>query len=114
MSSSRFLNPTSPGGLLSPSGGVTLTATELLDVQKIGANTFFYDNEQPSEIPNGSTFVFHTLHTIKPLGNEVVTLNGIKQQGGGSDYTASGTNTITFVVAPVTGSIILISYRSQA
>ena len=111
---SRILNPTTPGGLLSPNMAGTMTPTELLNVQKIGADTFFYTNDVLIGTPNGVLKVFNTHYTIKPLGSEEIKINGIIQFGGGNDYTVSGTTTITFVDAPRTGDILLASYRSEA
>lgn len=121
MSSSRFLNPTTPGGLLSPGLG-GLTATEQLTVQNIANGTYFVENEVPSGTVNGvddgqgnisGNTVFTTANTVNPTSSIQVYLNGSRVKGGGVDYTFSSTNTITFVTAPLTGSILLVNYRRQ-
>lgn len=112
MSSSRYLNPTTPGGLLSP-GAKEFTATEELTLQNIANGTYFVENEVPSGTVNGSNAVFTTANTVNPTTSIIVTLNGAHQKPGGVDYTFSSTNTITFAVAPPTGSLLLVSYRRQ-
>lgn len=111
MGSSRFLNPTSPGGLLTQVGN-ELIPTELLMVQKMNAGTYFYENEVPSGTVNGVNTVFTTANVVKPTGSIEVYVNGQLMKGSGIDYTFSSTNTITFVIAPPTSSIILVDYRS--
>jgi len=108
---SRFLNPIAPGGLLTATGR-EFTGNETLTVQKIAAGTYFYKNETPSGTVNGSNAVFTTANTVNPVTSINVYVNGQLMKAGGVDYTFSSTNTITFVVAPPTSSIILVDYIS--
>ncbi len=65
--------------------------------------------ENESANCNGATTVFTLDFT--PVANSIqVFLNGlIQEKGSGKDYTHSGTS-ITFVVAPLTGDILIIHY----
>lgn len=108
---SRFLNPIAPGGLLTATGR-EFTGNETLTLQKISAQTYFYENEVPSGTVNGSNAVFTTANTVNPTTSIDVYVNGQHMKAGGVDFTFSSTNTITFVIAPPTGSIILVDYRS--
>jgi len=66
-------------------------------------------NETPSGLVNGSNTVF-TLANTPQSGTEMVHLNGLLQEeGAGNDYTISAA-TITFVTAPITDDIILVTY----
>lgn len=66
------------------------------------------------EAPGGAINSANTAYTLAntPVaGSEEVYLNGVLQQsGGGNDYTISGLD-ITYLAAPDTGSIILVTYR---
>jgi len=74
------------------------------------SNTNFVDKEIPSGSINGSNTTF-VLANTPVSGSEHIYLNGLLQElGGGNDYTISGGN-ITFVVAPLTGEKIRVSYR---
>ncbi len=66
-------------------------------------------NETPSGTVNGSNAAFALANT--PVSGKVqVYRNGLLQiEGGSEDYTISG-GTITFVVAPSTGSKLRVSY----
>ena len=70
----------------------------------------FAENETPSGAINGSNTVFTLANTPNPASSLQVFLNGVYQTPGGEDYTLS-TNTITFVTAPPSGSIIRAFYR---
>lgn len=70
----------------------------------------FADNETPSGTINGSNVTFTLAHTPSPAGSLQLYLNGALQQAGGGDYTLA-TATITFVTAPLTGSILIAWYR---
>lgn len=75
-----------------------------------GDTTNFSTNEVPSGLINGSNKVFTLANTPTP-GSEEVYLNGLLQHAGaGNDYTISG-DTITFATAPLTGDVVLVSYR---
>jgi len=66
-----------------------------------------------SEVPTGDINGSNVTYTLAntPLANtDMVYLNGLLQERGvGDDYTISG-DTITFVVAPATGDILLVTY----
>lgn len=65
-------------------------------------------NEMPTGTINGTNDVFTLANT--PATNSLqVFLNGAYQTPGGEDYTLSG-STITFVNAPLTGSILRAFY----
>lgn len=74
--------------------------------------TRFVFGEVPDGTINGTNKVFTLANSV--LGNAIdVFLNGLIQKGGGEDYTLSDGNTITFVVAPPTGSILFVDYIKQ-
>lgn len=88
---------------ISATGVLTLTATAL-------GSTHFVDKATPSGTIDGSNVTF-TLASTPIVGSEHLYLNGILQNpGAGNDYTISGT-TITYLSAPITGSVLLVSYR---
>jgi hypothetical protein len=62
---------------------------------------------------DGSNTVFTLSSTPNPAGTETVFLNGILQEPNGEDYTISGA-TITFVVAPPSGSRIRVTYVNRS
>lgn len=73
------------------------------------AKTRIVTREVPTGLINGSNVTF-TLAFSAASGSEHVYLNGILQNvGGGNDYTISGA-TITFNAAPMTGSVLLVTY----
>lgn len=102
--------PTAPGGLLSPSSGDELTASEELVVQAISAGSYFVENEVPSGTVNGSNATFTLAGTPNPAGSLELKVNGQYLKAGGVDFTLAAA-TITMVTAPPTGSIILAGYR---
>lgn len=66
--------------------------------------------ETPSGTVNGSNTTFTLAHTPASNANVLLYLDGLFQrQGGGNDYTISGT-TITFVTAPATNQTIDADY----
>lgn len=96
-----------------------LTGDILLVDYSLSASTFvtpsesFVINELVNQTPNGSTTVF-TVDNAFISGSEQVYRDGQLLRGGGEDYTATpGTGTITFVTAPVTNSVILVTYRKN-
>lgn len=111
MPSSRLINPTTPGGLLSPSEGNELTPSEELVVQQIAAGNYFVENEVPSGDVDGVNTVFTLANAANPTTSVEVWLDGVKMKPGGVDYTFSGDDTITFVTAPLVGSLLLVNYR---
>lgn len=73
-------------------------------------NSNFVDRETPSGSINGSNSTFNLANT-PVAGSEHLYLNGILQQPGASnDYTISG-GTITMNTAPISGDVLLVSYR---
>ena len=71
----------------------------------------FSDNEVPSGTVNGINVTFTLANTPNPSTSAKGYVNGARQNpGGGNDFTISGA-TITFAVAPPTGSVILFDYR---
>lgn len=73
-------------------------------------NIHIIDDETPSGTINGVNKVFTLAHSPDPVGSVKVFLNGARQRVT-EDYTISG-NTITFTTAPLTGSILLVDYRT--
>lgn len=70
----------------------------------------FADREVPSGAINGVNVTFTLAHT-PVAGSEMVYINGqLDQSGAGNDYTISG-STITYLTAPITGDVLLASYR---
>jgi hypothetical protein len=66
-------------------------------------------NETPAGTINGSNVTFTLANTPLPASSLKLYLNGVRQKAGGEDFTLSGA-TITFVNAPLTGSILLADY----
>lgn len=75
-----------------------------------GSTSFVY-NETPTGTVNGTNDEF-TLANTPVSGTEMVYRDGQLMKGGGDDYSISG-GTITFTTAPVTGSVILVSYQQS-
>lgn len=111
MSSSRYLNPTTPGGLLTIFGGSSFTATEELTLQNIAAGTYFVFNEVPTGVIGGGNVTFTVAHTVNPANSLQVILNG-QELKLTEDYTFTSP-TITFNSAPDAGSILLVHYTRQ-
>lgn len=73
-------------------------------------NSNFVDKEVPSGSINGSNTAY-TLANTPVVGSEHVYLNGqLQASGAGNDYTISGTS-ITYLTAPETGDVLVVSYR---
>jgi len=90
-------------------GDVSITNAGVTSIAG-GLSTHFVTREIPSGTINGSNAVF-TLANTPTAATEEAYLNGLLQSvGGGNDYTIV-TDTITFNVAPATGSVILVSYQ---
>ena len=73
----------------------------------------FSDAETPGGTPNGTLAAFTLAHADANTGNSLILAkNGQILQGGGQDYTLSG-STITFVTAaiPVATDVLLAWYR---
>lgn len=75
-----------------------------------GTGTDESENETPSGTIDGSNAVFTLAHTPSPAVSLRVYLNGAFQTAVGEDYTLV-TDTITFVNAPPTGSILRVFYK---
>jgi hypothetical protein len=91
------------------SGDATISNTGVITITG-GLTNHFVTREVPTGLINGSNVTF-TLANTPVAGTECIFLNGLLQNvGAGNDYTISGA-TITFVVAPETGSVILVNYQ---
>jgi len=75
----------------------------------IGLNSLII-NETPSGTVDGSNAAFDTASTYV-AGSIQVYRDGQLMKGGGADYTETDNNTITFTVAPVIGSVLLVTYQ---
>lgn len=75
----------------------------------IGLNSLVI-NETPSGTVNGSNAAFDTAANYV-AGSIQVFRDGQLMAGGGADYTETDANTITFVTAPTTGSVLLVTYQ---
>ena len=64
---------------------------------------------------DGSHTLFTTKYNYVPIGTQnslIVYVDGIRQRkGAGLDYTETGANTFTFIVAPVSGQDVYCDYR---
>lgn len=108
MSGSRFLNPQTPGGLLSTVQGL-LTASETLVIQSITSGTYFIFNETPAGTKNGSNQTYTLANSPKPTGSLELYYNG-QLLTQGTDYTLS-TLTITLTaVKPVSSDVLTANY----
>lgn len=99
------------GWILTTNGTITLDSTSLTFTKFSSAGNVpeFVDIETPSGTVNGVNTTFSLGYT--PVSGSVyLYLNGVLQEGGGNDYTISG-STITMVSAPETGSKLRASYR---
>lgn len=107
--SSRYLNPTTPGALLSSVQGI-MTAGESLVLQAITSGTYFIWDEAPTDAVDGVNTLFNTLNKYQS-GTVRVYLNGARQKPG-LDYVESPSNQqITFTIAPLTNDVILFDYE---
>lgn len=99
--------------VVAPTTGDTLLADYEISsgTFSTGSTSFIY-NETPSGTVNGSTTAFDTAFNYV-AGTIQVYRDGQLMKGGGADYTETDANTITFVTAPVTGSVLLVSYQKS-
>ena len=98
-----------PVGLIEVDDASALTLTSDNGAAKVG--WLLPVLETPSGTINSSNTVFTLAHT--PLANALFLLfldGKFQRPGGGNDYTLSGT-TITFAVAPTTGSHLIVLYQ---
>ena len=70
----------------------------------------FADQETPSGTINGSTTAFTLAHTPSPAASLTCFENGVAQRAGGADFTLA-TATMTYGVAPPTGTTLVCNYR---
>ncbi len=70
----------------------------------------FADAEVPTGTINGVNTTFTLAHTVSPAASLACYLNGVAQRAGGADFTLA-TATITYGVAPPTGSTLVCYYR---
>lgn len=75
-----------------------------------GTSINFANNETPSGLINSSNVTFTLSNSPSPAASLQLYMNGQLQVAGGIDYSLSG-NTITFIYAPLTGSILRAFYR---
>lgn len=101
----KALADTSAGGLAETYN----TSTHAFGTIAVISGTFS-DNETPSGTINGSTTAFTLAHTPSPAASLTCFENGIEQIAGGADFTLA-TATITYGVAPPTGTTLRCSYR---
>jgi len=71
----------------------------------------YTDNETPTGAINSSNVTYTLAAAPNPAASLDLYLNGVRQTGGGVDYTLSGL-TITYVTAPSTGDAHVASYRT--
>ena len=88
--------------------GTSLTGDEELIIGAIEDGSYFEPNEIPTGLVNGSNVTFTAAATPNPADSLKVFVNGQRFKVT-EDYTLSGA-TLTFVVAPETGDLILIDY----
>lgn len=86
-----------------------LTNAELAIIQAIAGGTYFVNNETPTGVIDGSNATFTLAFNPNPDSSLKVYLNGQRFKNTGEDYSLSG-QTLTMVVAPDIGSILLVDY----
>ncbi len=74
-------------------------------------STSFVINETPSGLVNGSNTAYDTAQSYVS-GSIQVYRDGQLMKGGGDDYTETDSDTITFTTAPLTGSVLLVTYQT--
>jgi len=70
----------------------------------------FADQEVPSGTINSANVTFTLAHTPSPAASLTCFENGVAQRAAGADFTLA-TATLTYVVAPPTGSTLVCNYR---
>lgn len=111
--SRKILNPTLPGGLLTPVSGGTggLTAEEIALVENLQQGN--YQSETPAGTIDGVNTTFTLTVAPSPASSLKLYVNGQLLTGGGTDYTLT-TNSIALVNAPVAGDILRAWYLNDA
>ncbi len=104
---SRILNPTTPGGLLTTIQGL-LTAGQTLVVQAITSGTYFHINETPTGTMNGVNTSFTLSAIPNPATSLEVYLNGTKLKLA-SGYTLVG-SALTMINIPIAGDEFLVNF----
>lgn len=117
VTASQLPNPTAStlGGIQSKdctgSGHiVTISTAGVVSCSADAAGPNFADNETPTGSINGSNTSFTLAHTPSPALSLNCFSNGVQQRAGGADFTLA-TATITYGVAPPTGTTLVCSYR---
>jgi len=113
------------GAILAPGGGAGLKVNYDTNTMQIASNLLgvkanlyiaasnYIIRETPTGTIDGSNTAFTLASAPSPTNTEAVFLNGILQEpGAGNDYTISGA-TITFAVAPPTGSRVKVNYINR-
>ena len=101
-------NPLGVGDLFEVmQGGVNKKVTGAQILTLVGSSVFV-EGETPAGLVNDSNTVY-TLANTPVVGSVKVYQNGTRRKVT-EDYTISGT-TITFLIAPATGDILLVDYR---
>ena len=85
------------------------TSDEVLVLQAVADGTYFVENGVPTGAVNYINVTFTLASNPSPDGSLKVYLNGQRLKVT-EDYTLSG-STLTMVVAPLTGSLLLVDYR---
>jgi len=104
---SKLMAPTLPGFLLTALGGL-LSADQQLVIQAINDGTYFHYQETPTGAIDDSNTIFTLAGNPNPDASLEVYLNG-QLMTLTEDYTFS-TVTITFNNAPMSGSILRVTY----
>jgi hypothetical protein len=90
-----------------PAGATTISDSNILDIGQYGTNWSM--NEMPSGVINGTNVTFTLSHI--PIDQIMLYLNGqYMTPGSGEDYMLSG-NTITMVIAPISGDKLRTNYK---
>lgn len=109
----RMRIPNSGTPTVEISGDLNLTAGSTYKINGaaiLQERDTFVDNEVPGGAIDNANTLF-TLASTPILGSVSLYQNGVLQRAGlGHDYTISG-STITFIVAPQSGSQLLANYR---
>lgn len=74
------------------------------------ATSSFVENEVPGGAVNGINVNYSISFTPVSEASVKIYKNGMRQKGGGVDYSVSGT-TIVMATAPETGDLLLVDYR---
>jgi len=87
-----------------------LTPDQELIITAIESGSYFYENITPAGTIDGVNVTFVLPFAPNPSTSLDLTYNGQRIKGGGDGYTLVG-DTITLVVAPITGDILLANFR---